>query len=305
MDREASPPGKPPSTGEGSPLFSVIVSAYGRPQYLSQALGSVASQTIGDFECIVVDDASPEPLAAPADARFRIIRRETNGGPAAARNTGVGAARGTYVTFLDDDDVYTPRKLELGLRGMSRAPIAVCWSASLDGGRPSGRTLEGDVSDSILEGIVPHVGTTTVRRDLILSFDESLRAGDDIEWWLRLAQVAPVTTVPEVGYLFRYHQAPRHGRAAAVRLAGGLDVLRRHADYFADHPKAAAFRWFRIGQHVGRVGDNRLARRAFLRSFRSRPSARTAWYALRSLRPSRASLERREPPPGAEGGSGR
>src|SRR6476661_2260120 len=103
-----------------TPTFTVIVPTYGRPEFLADALASIVAQSFADFECIVVDDASPEPASLPADSRLRVIRREFNGGPPAARNTGIEAARGRYVAFLDDDDVWTRRRLEDALEAHSR-----------------------------------------------------------------------------------------------------------------------------------------------------------------------------------------
>jgi glycosyltransferase involved in cell wall biosynthesis len=110
------------------PLFSIIVPAYGRPQLLAEALGSVLAQTIQDFECIVVDDASPSPVDVPDDPRIRLVRREMNGGLPAARNTGLQHASGRYVVFLDDDDLFTPERLSLGLDVLDQSPLSICWA---------------------------------------------------------------------------------------------------------------------------------------------------------------------------------
>ena len=79
-----------------TPLFSIVVPTYGRPEYLGECLASILQQTVEDFEVVVVDDASPDPVELPVeDARLRLLRRDTNGGPAAARNTGMAVAAGT------------------------------------------------------------------------------------------------------------------------------------------------------------------------------------------------------------------
>ncbi|MCW8139905.1 MAG: glycosyltransferase family 2 protein, partial [Planctomycetota bacterium] len=95
-----------------SPTFSVVVPTHGRAAVLPRAIGSVLSQSFSDFELIVVDDASPDetPIVVSTftDARLKYVRRPRNGGAAATRNTGIGAARGRFVCFLDDDDELLP-----------------------------------------------------------------------------------------------------------------------------------------------------------------------------------------------------
>ena len=106
------------------PLFSIIIPTYGRAEYLAEAVDSVLAQTVADFECLVVDDGSPEPVSlSTEDDRVRVLRREINGGPSTARNTGLAHARGRFVAFLDDDDLYLPVRLALALEGLARAPV--------------------------------------------------------------------------------------------------------------------------------------------------------------------------------------
>ncbi len=115
-----------------APLFSVVIPTYGRPRFLAQAVASVLAQTVDNVECVVVDDGSRVPLIPPDNPRVRLIRRDVNGGPAAARNTGVAHARGRYLAFLDDDDCFTPERLAVALEGLQRASIALCWSRNFD-----------------------------------------------------------------------------------------------------------------------------------------------------------------------------
>src|SRR5688572_26204040 len=110
-----------------TPLFSVVIPTYARPEFLRLALQSVLAQTVQDFEALVVDDGAPGTVQLPNDRRLRLVRRSSNGGPAAARNTGLALARGQYVTFLDDDDLFTPDRLEIGLHGVREVPVATCW----------------------------------------------------------------------------------------------------------------------------------------------------------------------------------
>jgi GT2 family glycosyltransferase len=96
---------------------SVIVPAYNAGHSLLRALRSVCDQWLRDIEILVVDDASQDQTyeiarsISHADPRVRVIRRATNGGPSAARNTALDVARGTWIALLDADDLYLPQRL--------------------------------------------------------------------------------------------------------------------------------------------------------------------------------------------------
>jgi glycosyltransferase involved in cell wall biosynthesis len=266
------------------PTFSVVIPTFGRPAFLAEAIASVLGQTFADFECIVVDDASPEPASLPADPRLRLVRREQNGGPPAARNTGIDAAEGRYVAFLDDDDIWTPERLASAFEAHRRAPIAVCWQSTLGvDAPPTGRLLEGDVRDTVLDGIIPHLGATSIERVHTPHFDERYEASDDVEWWLRVAQDLRVATTARVGLLYRVHEGARPRTGQRKRLENGYMLLAENAEWFERHPRARAFRMMRMGLSATRIGERRTALSLFTKSFRLDPKPRTAWHALRAL----------------------
>ncbi len=272
------------SPGSGSPLFSVVIPTFGRPAFLAEAVNSVLAQTVDDFECIVVDDASPEPVTLPVDdPRVRVIRHDTNRGVTVARNTGLNFATGRYVAFLDDDDLFTPRRLEVALTGLARAPVALCAAAAVHDPTPLVHHLEGNVHDRIVDTTTPHLGCVAVRAEACARFDERFPASQDVDWWLRMTARHPVTSEPEVGWLWRRHDGPRSGNGTRARLECGLRLLEVHHDYFAAHPKAASFRWFRISALAAALGDTSLTRRAALRSVRLHPRPKTAARAARLL----------------------
>jgi len=98
------------------PLVSVIIPVFNREKSLATALRSVADQTFADWEVVVVDDCSSDNSAEVAlrvgqPGKVRVVRHESNLGSSAARNTGILAARGRYVSFLDSDDSWHPEKL--------------------------------------------------------------------------------------------------------------------------------------------------------------------------------------------------
>ncbi len=95
------------------PKVSVVMIAYSAPEYIPAAVESILAQEFYDWELIVVDDGSAEDIPAvlaPYADRLRYIRRE-NGGPGAARDTGVAAAQGEYIAFADSDDIHLPYRI--------------------------------------------------------------------------------------------------------------------------------------------------------------------------------------------------
>ena len=103
----------------GEPLVSAIVPTYNRANLVRRALDSVIKQSYSNLEIVVVDDASrdntEEVINGMGDSRIRYIRHTTNQGGAATRNTGIEAATGEYVAFLDSDDVWLQGKIEAQL----------------------------------------------------------------------------------------------------------------------------------------------------------------------------------------------
>lgn len=100
-----------------SSIISIIVPIYNVEKYLSQCLSSILAQTYTNWECILVDDSSPDNSVAicadyvARDGRFKLLRRP-NGGVSTARNAGLEIARGNYIYFVDPDDYLEPRTIE-------------------------------------------------------------------------------------------------------------------------------------------------------------------------------------------------
>lgn len=98
--------------------ISVIVPCYNAAAFIEDALVSLQAQTHKDWECLVVDDCSPDQSVdivegiAKSDSRIRLLRLAVNQGPSGARNAGLSAARGEWVTLLDADDLYEPDRLQ-------------------------------------------------------------------------------------------------------------------------------------------------------------------------------------------------
>ena len=263
--------------GSAAPLFTVIIPTLDRPDMLRDAVDSVLAQTVDAFECLVVDDGGTIPVNVPDDPRIRVIRRNSSGGPAAARNAGIEVARGRFLTFLDDDDWFLPGRLADVLPALEENPVVVCWRT---GGY---RTLDGDVVDVILDDLVPHVGQVSLRRDITPRFREEFTASEDVEWWLRLARTVPIKTVPLVGYRYRLHHGTRNRVGLEARIAGLRRLLDEEAEYFKARPRARSFQCKQIGLSEMRRGEPRAAARAFFQALLAAPSLRTGWHLLRAV----------------------
>jgi glycosyltransferase involved in cell wall biosynthesis len=292
------------SRADPGPLVTVIVASYGRPQFLGDALDSVLGQTVDDLECIVVDDGSPDLPVVPEHPKVRLVVRSRNGGQGAARNTGLEQARGRYVTFLDDDDMYTPDRLAIGLEAMRPGvDITFCWlrpfatpeeAASPPRVRGHGnRILTGDAHDRILDRGRTHLGQALLRREVVPRFDERFRCAEDLEWWIRASRGVTVDTVPKFGYLKRRHGDPSQTRRLMQRIDCRFFLMELYEEYFRSHPLAAARQWREIGEVAYGLGDYRYARAAFRRSLRLNPLNRPAWqlmHLFRSARPARGAV---------------
>jgi glycosyltransferase involved in cell wall biosynthesis len=107
-----------------TPMVSIVLPVYNREKELRRSLASVQGQSYRDFECLIVDDASSVDIAGIVtdlnDPRFRCIRRDTNGGPAAARKSAFVQIAGEYLLGFDSDDELYPWALEQGVRRLAK-----------------------------------------------------------------------------------------------------------------------------------------------------------------------------------------
>src|SRR5688572_23641621 len=122
---------------------SVIVPVFNRAATLARCYESVKAQTVSDWELIAVDDCSSDDsvkvLERFDDPRIRILRHQVNRGAGAARNTGMEAATGEFVAFLDSDDAWLPDKTarQISALNESGAGLALCAFEEIDSGGTS------------------------------------------------------------------------------------------------------------------------------------------------------------------------
>lgn len=201
-------------------IVSVIIPTYRRSQDIARAVDSVLSQTFKDFEVIVVDDngigtEEGDKTAAvmsryAGEERVIYLRHEQNKNGAAARNTGIAAAKGRYISFLDDDDIYLSQRLCRMVEKMETLDESwgACYSAYVknmkDGSRQySAEKSEGDVFLQVLMRSL-YIGTGSnlffrkTAMDEIGEFDVSFRRNQDLEYLTRITGKYKMAYVDEV-----------------------------------------------------------------------------------------------------------
>ena len=137
-----------------TPLISVIMPLYNAERFVGESIENVLRQTVGDFELIVIDDASTDASAeiarayAAKDDRIVLMHNELNSGAARTRNRALDAARGKFITFMDADDLCSPERFAKQLAFFERHPQTdICGSyytmfGTRGGGRPSRVSLK-------------------------------------------------------------------------------------------------------------------------------------------------------------------
>ena len=228
------------------PHVSVVVPTYQSETRIGTTLERLGRQTFADYEVVVVNDGSTDATSAVVrrrmerDPRVRLVE-QANGGIAAARNHGIAVAHGEMLAFLDDDDLWHPRKLELQVarfEEMPEASVVSCYSALVD---PTGRLLgwrmggvtEGDVYREMLEWDMVSGGSVILARrravEEVGGFDVSMPDRADWDLWIRLARSYLFTCVREVlvGYTRRpdsvsqsHERMIEHGRAVLEKARG-------------------------------------------------------------------------------------
>ncbi|MEW6544058.1 MAG: glycosyltransferase [Nitrospirota bacterium] len=286
------------------PLVSVIIPAYnGVSRFLDQAIGSVLAQTFRDRELVVVDDASTDEtgrlvLKFP---QVRYIRRAENGGQAAARNEGARAAKGEFLAFLDQDDLWEPSLLEETFRVLQAEPDAAL--VHCDGYQVSERNeiLEYDAAmkhtfsiTQLLRGghDVATAGSLFRRTcfDAVGGYDETLFIWEDIDLAIRLSRQFRILHLPKPLYRHRLYTRNVSRDIPSER---ALLARRRFLEKYADAcppgtelARALRSDWSHYYGDLGKYhvagGRTQEARRAFRQALRYRPLNRKA--LLRLLR---------------------
>ncbi|MET0581911.1 MAG: glycosyltransferase family 2 protein [Pseudoxanthomonas sp.] len=243
MTTATSPQSSRGPSGPAQPLVSVIMPVFNAERTLRKSVESVLRQTLPNLELVLVDDCSRDGSLsmmreyADQDPRVKIVAQAANAGVAEARNAGLRAASGSHVAFLDSDDWWDPRKLELQLAQMQESGALVSYAGyqrvAEDGHllscvEPPAEIAYGDMLKS------NHIGNLTGVYDR--------RLGD-----------VPFVRMGHEDYVFWLDRVRRAGHAIRVRHEGPLAYyLVRNGSVSANKLRAARWQWrvYRESEHL-------------------------------------------------------
>ncbi len=238
------------------PEVSVIIPTYKRAHLVERAIRSVLRQTFKSFEILVVDDGSADNtksvVEAIGDERIRYIRHDVNKGLPATRNTGIAAAKGSFIAFLDDDDQWKETKLQRQLEVIREYDAVLCGYISTRNRRNPRYSRTVVDSEVLRRGNIFAPSGLLARASVFdeLRFDTELPrgVGEDWDMYIRMSQKYRIGYLGEP--LLVYEDSAQTGRITTEQsnmtiseLEKRMKVLNKHKEFFGTY-------WF--DYHVAR-----------------------------------------------------
>ena len=237
-----------------TPAVTVLMSVHNGLPYLADAVNSILAQTFGDFEFLILDDASTDGtrdfLRSQTDPRIRVIELPENIGLTAALNVGLREARGELIARQDADDVSDPRRLELQLGFLAGHPSCAvvgsqAWLVDKDG-RSLGKknfplSYRGIAFAHLFDNALAHSAATFRKAAVVAAggYDEAWPASQDYELWSRMSERHALANLPERLLTLRVvntsitqtHKRPEARLQGVVRVAQQAERQAESADH--------------------------------------------------------------------------
>jgi glycosyltransferase involved in cell wall biosynthesis len=288
---------QPPAEATRTPArggceISVVIATRNRGAFLRQAVASALAQLDVDLEVIVVDDASDEEAAKRAlrfdDRRVRVHARPRPGGAGRARDDALALARGEWIAFLDDDDLFAPTRLRAHLERAAGAGLGYCGQILVDPARRVVGTLPAPTAEGLAERLrsasaIGGPSAVIARTELLREvggFGGGYHALGDWDLWVRLAARASAFALPDLLVAYAVHPGNMHV-AGPDRLLADFERFRREHDLL---PAAETELIDWLARELAVAGRARDAARLHLRVARRHRRAVSVVRALRTLR---------------------
>lgn len=220
------------------PFVSVVIPVFNGEAFLREAVESVLAQKYSPLEIIIVDDGSTDGTETVARSLPEPVRylRQTNAGPAAARNRGIEHAQGSLIAFADADDLWPAAKLELQLPYFNDPAIEIVI----------GRIQQVHLSNAEEFGepaFSVNLGSAVIRKTVferVGLFDETMRYSEDVDWFMRAREGGvAIVTIDAVTLLYRQHEQ-NMTRGKSTSELNVLKALKRSLDRRREQTGVAA-----------------------------------------------------------------
>lgn len=266
------------------PKVSVVIPTHNRPELLKAAVKSVLSQTYQDFEIIVVDDGlnkrADRIIAEFNSSKIKYIQHKKEMGGSAARNTGIKAAQGEFIAFLDDDDQWLPEKLEIQMEKFENTPpdVGFCFSAVSNIYNnfqyitkvPNGIGNYFDLALGWVKGFL--TVTLVVKKEVFKNagmFDESFPSHQEADLIIRISKRyrglginKPLVNVNmKKGY-------ERIGGNLERKIAGREKIINKYIEEYKKKPFILARHYFELGIMYRNSGNFKKAQRLFKKALK-------------------------------------
>lgn len=213
------------------PEISVVITTYNEEKYIESAIKSAENQTLNKdlYEIIVVDDGGSDNTdqiihkLKKNGSQVKYFKKK-NGGTASARNFGISKAEGNYISFLDGDDTYFPRKLERSLNAMLKGQnIAIVYSDYIEKypDKAQIRLKQNFSREMLFQNCIVSTNSMVKKEalEIVGGFDETFKYVEDYDLWCRLAIAGFFALrVPEVLFTYNSHPNSKTNSAGLERI---------------------------------------------------------------------------------------
>ena len=298
--------------------ISAIIPAYNSQDYILDAIHSIQNQTHPVDEIIVIDDGSTDNTQQTLENQTSGIKyiKQKNQGPSAARNTGIKAAQGDWIAFLDADDQWTPNKIEKQLIALKHSPELHLIAGDMQEIDINNELITQSVlakhkqlkqfqsnqslpirnalAELVNKNFIP-TGTVLAKRSTLIEaglFNAAIHFGEDLELWAKIASKHAITCLPEILMLRRLH-GQNATTSTMPMLRDLVKVMQSIRQYSNDilvtqninADKLVANAWANLGYGYFMNEDYQQAKSAFRNSLKEKLNKRALTYFIACFLP--------------------
>jgi len=266
-----------------SNLVSVIIPTHNRAEYLIETINTVLSQTYKNLEIIVINDYSSDKTLEILNSlniqNLHIISNKENLGAPASRNIGINSCKGSYIAFIDDDDLWYPNKIELQLNQLIQKPEIDCifcehkyilegrsfYPDIIDYNNSLGKTI---ITRSLGSFSLPLIRKSCI--DEIGLLDINFESCQDWDYWIRISQKFNIDKLPQC-LVERNIGNDQITSNIRKKINGREYLLNKHSSLISQYPSIKNIHLNRLGSLNVLDGNYTAARDYFIKAFKTYP----------------------------------